>query len=208
MATAVYEQVRADIISGRFKPGQALIELELAAQYGISRTPVREALQRLETEQFVKRGVRGFEVKSFTPEEILDIYDVRITLEVAAARGAATRRTELDLARLHSAHQSMTALVNPKVKARVEANRVFHEALWRASHSPTLLDLLIRLNSHIIRYPSSTLTVGDRWAKVLVEHEMLLGAIVERDAERAARIAKDHMTGSREVRLGMYADAN
>jgi DNA-binding GntR family transcriptional regulator len=205
MATSLYEEIREAILTGRFAPGQVLSESALAAEFGKSRTPVREALHRLEIEALVERVPRGVRVRTSSPEEILDIYDVRITLEGAAAKAAAERATELDRARLRSAHQAMvSAEDNPQAKAA--ANRRFHEAVWSASHNPTLVDLLQRLNVHLVRYPSTTLTYGDRWAAVLREHAELLGAIEARDGESARRIAERHIFGAREVRLRMYAE--
>ncbi len=93
-------------------------------------------------------------------------------------------------------------------RPRRPPNRRFHEAVWTASHNPTLVDLRHRLNVHLIRYPSTTLTYGDRWEAVLREHEELLGAIEARDGEAARRIAEHHMFGAREVRLRMYADSS
>jgi DNA-binding GntR family transcriptional regulator len=205
MATSLYEEIREAILTGRFAPGQVLSESALAAEFGKSRTPVREALHRLEIEALVERVPRGVRVRTSSPEEILDIYDVRITLEGAAAKAAAERATELDRARLRSAHQAMvSAEDNPQAKAA--ANRRFHEAVWNASHNPTLADLLHRLNVHLVRYPSTTLTYGDRWEAVLREHEDLLAAIEAGDGESARRIAEHHMFGAREVRLRMYAE--
>jgi DNA-binding GntR family transcriptional regulator len=180
-------------------------ESALATEFGISRTPVREALHRLEIERLVERAARGARVRTSSPEEILDIYEVRITLEAAAAKQAALRSTELDRMRLRSAHEAMLrAGDDPAVRAK--ANRTFHEAIWQASHSPTLDDLLQRLNVHLIRYPTTTLSYDDRWEAVLAEHEQLLEAIEARDGDRAHAIAERHLAGAREVRLRMYAE--
>jgi DNA-binding GntR family transcriptional regulator len=207
MATSVYEELREAILSGRFEPGQVLSENSLAAEFGTSRTPVREALHRLEIEMLVERVPRGVRVRVSSPEEILDIYEVRITLEGAAAKAAAERATELDRTRLRAAQRAMIE-VEDDAQAKAAANRRFHEAVWTASHNSTLVDLLHRLNVHLVRYPTTTLTYGDRWQAVLREHEELLGAIEARDGEAARRIAEHHMFGAREVRLRMYAESS
>ncbi|MFC7404662.1 GntR family transcriptional regulator [Georgenia alba] len=207
MATGVYEHIREAIVRGELAPGEALGEVALARRFGTSRTPVREALHRLEIEAIVERTSRGVRVRVSSPEEILDIYEVRITLESSAAKLAATRATDLDRVRLRAAQESMAAVGDSPVE-RADTNRVFHEAIWQASHSPTLVDLLHRLNVHLIRYPSTTLAHGDRWAEVLREHEELLAAIDARDADLAHRIAEAHMTGARDVRLRMYAESD
>jgi DNA-binding GntR family transcriptional regulator len=206
MATSLYDELREAILMGRFAPGQVLSENALATEFGKSRTPVREALHRLEIETLVERVPRGVRVRTSSPEEILDIYEVRITLEGAAAKAAAERATELDLAWLRSAQQAMID-VEDTPEAKATANRRFHEAVWTASHNSTLVDLLHRLNVHLVRYPTTTLTHGDRWEVVLREHEDLLGAIEARDGEAARRVAEHHMFGAREVRLRMYAES-
>lgn len=207
MAKSVYDEIRNAIISGQIVPGQMLSENSLATEYGTSRTPVREALHRLEIEELVERLPRGVRVRETSPEEIIDIYDVRITLEGAAARAAAERATELDRRRLRAAQDAMLVAGN-RPSDRANANRLFHEAIWTASHSPTLVDLLHRLNVHLIRYPTTTLEGDDRWDAVLDEHEQLLTAIESRDPLLAHEIAESHMTAAREVRMQMYASGH
>jgi DNA-binding GntR family transcriptional regulator len=206
MATTVYERIRETILEGGLEPGEVLSENHLATMFGASRTPIREALHRLEVEMLVERSGRSLRVRTTSPEEILDIYDVRITLEGAAAKAAAKRASELDRARLVVAADAMRA-TGPDPRARAETNRDFHEALWAASHSPTLIDLLHRLNVHLIRYPTTTLEDDERWQSVLVEHDEMLDAIERRDGDRAQRLAEVHMTAAREVRLRMMAGA-
>ncbi|MDN3903271.1 GntR family transcriptional regulator [Arthrobacter sp. YD2] len=207
MATNVYESIREAIVKGRIKPGEQLSESNLATEYGTSRTPIREALQRLEVESLVERLPRGVQVRETSPEEIIDIYDVRITLEGAAARAAAERATELDRRRLRAAQSEMEA-IGSDPHARAESNRHFHEAVWAASHSPTLIDMLHRLNVHLVRYPTTTLEYENRWQEVLEEHNVLLDAIDARDSLRAREIAEKHMSGAREVRMQMYAEGD
>lgn len=202
---SVYEQLRSDILAGELPPSSPVSEAALAEKYGTSRTPIREALQRLQNDQLVERTTRGMQIKATTPEEILDIYEVRVTLEGAAARGAARRHTAFDMARLKAAQEAMRSIENGEDRQRAEANRAFHEALWSASHSPTLVDLLGRLSIHLHRYPTTTLSYTNRWDVVLREHDELLEAIAAGDADRAARIAEEHMSGARDVRLQMYA---
>jgi DNA-binding GntR family transcriptional regulator len=87
------------------------------------------------------------------------------------------------------------------------ANRQFHEVIWAMSHNATLIDLLMRLHAHLIRYRETTLTYQDRWDEVLAEHQTLMEAIRAGDRETAGRIAEEHMTAARNVRLQMYAAA-
>jgi DNA-binding GntR family transcriptional regulator len=204
----VYQQLRESIVDGTLDADAPLTELTLAAKYNVSRTPVREALRRLEQDGLVERGTRGMQVSGRSPEEILELYEVRITLEGAAARAAAERRTDLDLLKLERVHSSMLETSTDDPKRLATANRKFHEAIWATSHNATLVDLLGRLHAHLIRYRGTTLTYHDRWATVLDEHQQLIEAIKAGDRERAGRIAEEHMTGARNVRLQMYAEAD
>lgn len=206
MARSVYEELRENIVNGRYAAGAPLVETTLASEYSVSRTPIREALRRLQQDGLVERGSRGMHVRSRSPEEILEIYEVRITLEVAAARAAAERRTQLDLARLEQIHQAMLIASTDDSEKVASTNRRFHEVVWSMSHNATLIDLLDRLHAHLIRYRETTLTYGDRWQTVLDEHAEMIDAIKDGDGDRAASIAEAHMVGARNVRLTMYAD--
>ena len=206
MPVRVYERLREEIVSGRLESGAPLVEAAVAARYGTSRTPVREALRRLEQDGLVERGDRGLRVRTRGPEEILEIYEVRILLEAAAARGAADRGTRLDLMRIRHAAEAMVAADPGNPDAMVATNRAFHEEIWAASHNGTLVDLLTRLNSHVTRYPATTLTSPGRWAEVQSEHADLVRAIEARDGDKAARIAGDHMTRARDIRLHRYGE--
>lgn len=206
MALSVYEQLRETIVNGHYPAGEPLVETALAAQFSVSRTPIREALRRLEQDGLVERGSRGMHVRSRSPEEILEIYEVRTTLEGAAARAAAERRTPLDLARLDQLHQAMLSASTDNPEDLASANRKFHEMIWSMSHNATLVDLLTRLHAHLIRYRETTLSYPERWDAVLREHQQLVEAIKDGDRERAGKIAEDHMVAARNVRLQMYAE--
>ncbi|MFI7616118.1 GntR family transcriptional regulator [Nonomuraea terrae] len=206
MRSDVYQRMRDDIVSGALAAETPLVEITLAAKYGTSRTPIREALRRLEQDGLVVRADRSMRVRARSPEEILEIYEVRISLEGMAARGAAERRTALDLAKLRRTAERMAEADTDDPRAMADANRRFHEAVWAASHNATLLDLLTRLNDHLIRYPSTTLSHPGRWEEALREHAELVAAIERHDAAAATEVAERHMTKARDVRLLMYGD--
>ncbi|MEV0616803.1 GntR family transcriptional regulator [Nonomuraea sp. NPDC050404] len=206
MRSDVYQRMRDDIVSGALAAEAPLVEVALATKYGTSRTPIREALRRLEQDGLVERADRSMRVRARSPEEILEIYEVRISLEGIASRGAAERHTALDLAKLRRTAERMAQADRADTRGMAEANRRFHEAVWAASHNVTLVDLLTRLNDHLIRYPTTTLSHPGRWEEALEEHAELLAAIERRDAAAATEIAERHMTKARDVRLLMYSD--
>ncbi|PRZ44170.1 DNA-binding GntR family transcriptional regulator [Antricoccus suffuscus] len=200
-----YERLRAEIVEGEFAPGTALVEVSLAERYGTSRTPIREALRRLEQDGLVERGSRGMCVRTRSPEEILEIYEVRITLEATASGAAAQRRTELDLMRIKAAQSAMARVSPSDPHAMAAANRNVHETIWAASHNGTIVDLLTRLNNHLTRYPATTLSSAGRWDEALAEHEAIIAAIEARDHVRAAELAGAHMETARNLRLEIYS---
>ena len=132
----LFQRLHDDVVSGVLDPGEPLVEATLARRYGVSRTPVREALNRLEHDGLIERGHRSLRVRTRTPTEILEIYEVRITLEGLAARQAALHRTDLDLHRLRRAHEAMVALApGAAPDERAVVNRAYHEAVWAAGHN-------------------------------------------------------------------------
>ena len=206
MAGSTYDILRGEIVSGARAPGSRLVETTLADQYGVSRTPIREALLKLQQDGLLERDGRGLVVRKQSPEEILEIYEMRILLESFAARSAASRRTELDLMRLARAHDEMVRLTGSETNACAAANREFHRRLWTATHNGTLIDLLERINDQLHRYPQTTLSFPGRWEQVLADHEVLLEVIRKNNAEEAAEIASRHMVDARNIRLQMYRE--
>ncbi|MBP2368113.1 GntR family transcriptional regulator [Pseudonocardia parietis] len=205
--TTVYSGLRADIVAGELPPGTPLRETALAERFGVSRTPVREALRRLEQDRLLVPGVRGLEVRRVDPEEVVQIYDMRIMLEAEAARQAAAGHRTSDLLRLEGLLARDRELVEPDDAARIRTNLEFHAMLWQATHNPVLIDLLERLSVHLVHAPRSTLSVGGRWNEALGEHADLLRAVRDRDADRAAGIAAAHMNTARSLRLNLLREA-
>jgi DNA-binding GntR family transcriptional regulator len=201
-----YEQIKEAILDGTLEPGNPLVESQIAEWCGVSRTPVREALTRLEQDGLVQRGDRGLVVRDRSPEEILDIYETRIVLEVTAARTAAERHTSFDRVRLEKLLRAAEKASpdNPGEMAR--RNREFHQGIWKASHNESLVDLLTRLNLHLGRYPATTLAYPGRWEKGLKEHQCLVDAILSGDADRAVEVAREHFVEARDIRLTLWEE--
>ncbi|MGH9086534.1 MAG: GntR family transcriptional regulator [Acidimicrobiales bacterium] len=199
--TGPYDALKEAILQSELPPGQPLIETALASWLNVSRTPIREALNRLEQDGLVVRGDRGLVVRSRSPEEILDIYEARIALEGTVGRMAAERRTEYDLRALR---RSVEQPVEDDDDARVEANRQFHRAMWRASHNESLVDLLERVNLHLARYPATTLSFPGRWEEAVMEHASLVDAVESRDSNLAHEISFRHFSEARDIRLKLW----
>lgn len=202
---SLYQVLREEIASGALDLGAPLIETQLAERFSVSRTPVREALMRLEQDGLVNRQGREFVVRERSQEEILDIYATRIVLEATVARVAAARRTTLDIAQMRSVAQHLREMVSPTPAEMAAANRRFHRTVWRAGHNESLTDLLSRLDMHLARYPATTLAIGGRWDEANQQHLDMVAAIEARNEDQAARLAADHFTQARDLRLQLWA---
>jgi DNA-binding GntR family transcriptional regulator len=200
----IHAELRAEILHGSHRPGTAFKEVALASRFGVSRTPVREALGRLAQEGLLERGTRGLQVRDITPEQLMQVYDLRILLEGQAALEAAAARTEMDLIRLEGLVERDRALTEPDDRTRLRTNIDFHSALWSAAHNPILKDLLDRLATHQIHAPSSTLSIGSRWGESLDEHANMVQAIRSRDGSAAQELMSQHMSEARRIRLSLF----
>jgi DNA-binding GntR family transcriptional regulator len=201
-----YDQLKDAILSGQLAPGQPLVEASLAEWYDVSRTPIREALRRLEHDGLVTRGDRGLVVREITNEETLDIYETRISLEMLAAGMAAERRTTHDLIVMRRAAERMSAMGVDDPAEMVRLNNVFHRAIWSASRNRSLIDLLERLALHLGRYSETGLRHPGRWAVSNAEHDVLITAIAERDSATASEAARTHFNHARDIRLAVQEE--
>jgi DNA-binding GntR family transcriptional regulator len=203
---SIFQTLRSEILSGMHPPGTAVRETSLAERFGVSRTPVREALSRLQQERLLERVARGLQVPQVDPQQVIQIYDMRILLEEEAARQAAKARQFPDLMRLEALLQRDRQLQEPDDYTRITTNLEFHAAVWNCAHNPVLRDLLERLSTHLIHAPRSTLSTGNRWAESLDEHEALLKAIENQDSDAAGKIAREHMETARALRLQLLRE--
>ncbi|AYG03149.1 GntR family transcriptional regulator [Gryllotalpicola protaetiae] len=200
---STYTLIRDAVLDGTYEPGAPLVELVLAKQYGVSRTPIREALTRLEQDGLVVRGARGLVVRERSPEEILDIYEARLVLEAAVVEAAAKRHTQLDRVRIENAVRGCEAATGHPEKM-VAANDAFHRAIWLSSHNEAFIGLLEQLRLHLVRYPGTTISYPGRWEESLEEHRQITKAIVDRDSDAASRLAREHFEHARDVRVKLW----
>jgi DNA-binding GntR family transcriptional regulator len=202
---AVYLAIRDAIAAGTIKPGEHLAEPAIAESLGISRTPIREALLRLETERFVQRTAgRRLVVAEVSPEEVLDVYAVREVLNGLAARLAAENASTTDLIRLRRLHREMTWAFDDGDTARMaRLNFEFHDAVCVASRNAFLLEMLRKAHDKHHRYPGSTFSLPERAMGSIEEHEQILRAIEARDGQRAGELAGEHTSKARAARIAM-----
>lgn len=203
---SIFRALREEILSGGYAPGTALREVTLSKRFGVSRTPVREALGRLQHEGLLERVARGLQVPQVDPQVVIQIYDMRIMLEEEAAGQAAKNHVVADSIRLEALVDRDRALVEPDDSLRTSTNLEFHAAVWAAAHNPVLEDLLQRLSTHLVHTPRSTLSVEGRWKEALDEHADLVTAINAGQVEDAKRVARVHMETARSLRLKLLRE--
>ena len=194
LADRVFERLERAILTGEYKRGEVLTELALTESLGVSRTPIREALLRLEDENLVEASGRGVVVLGITDEDILDIYAIRERIEGLAASLAAKRRTKEKLARL-----SETVVLQEYYVNRADADHIksqdseFHEMVYRLSGSRTLYDTLLLLHRKVQKYRRSSVQNNSRAEASLLEHKRIYEAIANGDAEAAERAMCEHV---------------
>lgn len=193
-----YERLKEAIIEGEFKAGQHLIEVEVGGWLGVGRTPTRDALARLEQDGLLERTDRGLVVRLRSPEEILDIYEIRVVLEGLVARYAAQRHNRIDRLRIE---RSLAAADVVPVARYGAYTREFHRVIWIASHNESIIALADRLSSHLTRLPASALETPGRWEESLSEHRRIADAVLSRDEEAASAAATAHFQRATHVRL-------
>lgn len=195
-----YDLILEAIDRGIYRPGTRLVESELAERFGVSRTPIREALQRLETQSLLSRDGRSLIVASLDHAQMAELYTVRQELEGLAARLAAQHAAEEEIAVLCSMVEEDYALLDdPEALAR--ANRRFHHQIHLASHNRYLvqqLDLVYRSMALMAR---TSLAAKGRGIMALEEHQAIVDAIADRDGPRAADALKTHLSTAFVVRL-------
>jgi DNA-binding GntR family transcriptional regulator len=195
-----YSMVLAAIDEGIYKPGDRLVESELAERFGVSRTPIREALQRLETQSLLTRDGRSLIVASLDHNQLAELYVVRAELEGLAARLAARHATVEEVRVLRDMVAADRDLVrDPTALSR--ANRRFHKQIHLASHNRFLVQQLDLVHRSMALLASTSLAAEGRGAATLDEHEAIVEAIGRGDGEDAAKALKAHISRAFETRL-------
>ena len=200
-AETVYAQLLQAINSGIYKPGDRIREEAVAEGLGVSRTPVREALRRLQSEDVLAKSTQGLTVLEMGEDLVLELYALRETLEVMASQLAARHATHADLRRLSAVLRQEAACKDADSIGLAAINRDFHVALAEAAHNRFLLKALRNLQDAYLRLPLTTLSLLGRPQIALEEHRAIVDAIARRDVAGAAKAAKRHSGEARRLRL-------
>jgi DNA-binding GntR family transcriptional regulator len=189
------ESIEEEVATGRLRPGTHLDEAELAARFKVSRTPIREALSLLAGEGLVEiRPRRGAVVAQATPQRLVEMFEVMAELEGMCARLAARRITNTELAALEACHEHCSAAAAERdTDAYFYANEDFHLAIYAASHNQFLFEQAQSLQRKLRPYRRLQLRVRNRLQRSLAEHQTIIDAIREGNAELSDSNTRNHV---------------
>jgi DNA-binding GntR family transcriptional regulator len=196
----VYQRILGDIRSGARMPGDRLTEVDLAETYKISRTPVREAMRRLEADGLVEHSPRrGASIRKLDHAEISELYDMRRVLEGAAAEFAARAASEVELAELAAIHRAMQKAKG--IAALYDLNQQFHAALLDAARNRYLVKSVAAIHKTLLILGRSTMEDGARAGEAIREHAAILAALEDRDPATAGDAMRAHIAAAHRARL-------
>lgn len=202
IADQVFEQLERDILSGKYPRGELLSELRLSTEMGVSRTPVREAIRRLEQEKIVEECGRGVMVLGISREDMLDMYDIRIRLDGLAASLAARNMSDDELREMKEVvelQEFYSAREGDEYSTKLyDLDSRFHELLYNGSGSRMIAEVLSSVHRKMAKYRMSSLSRQRRAAMSIEEHKEIYEALASRDADKAERVAQRHAMNARQ----------
>lgn len=206
----VYERLKKAIVSGDIRPGSRVVESRLGLALGISRTPVREALHKLEREGLLERGAAGgFFVSDLARSDIEETFGIRTVLESYAARLAAIHHVPDDLEPLEEkVSQYQRCLERGETEALLAINTEFHDMLYALSRSPRLIKMIEDLKDQIFRFRKVILNRVDMARVSNEDHRLMLRLIRERNADKVERVVREHLTKGKDVVLFEFDKRN
>ena len=191
----VFQTLREAILRGELKPGERLMELQLAAQLGVSRTPIREAIRMLEQEGLaVTMPRKGAEVAKMTLKGMEDVLEIREALDILACQLACDRITDELLVTLQEKKKAFEASLETKdVKIIADADISFHDVIYEATGNPKLITLLSNLREQIYRYRVEYLKAVDSYPILIKEHDDIYQSLVRHNREESTAAIREHV---------------
>ena len=204
IATQIFEKLERDILSGYYKRGEILTEMRLSESLGVSRTPIREALRRLDQEHIIEMTTKGACVLGITKDDIRDIYEIRMRVEGLAARWACERADGKALAEMKHILELQEFYTIKKDADNIRnMDSAFHLKLYEMSGSMALYDTLEPLHKKIIKYRAASVSHSDRAGHSYKEHWAIYKAIETHNGDLAESLVKEHLQQAMEnIELG------
>ena len=197
----VFNTLRQAILTGELKPGERLMEIHLANRLGVSRTPIREAIRKLELEGLVTMiPRRGAEVAQITEKNMSDVLEVRRAVDALCVELACDRITQEELNSLKQACEDFEIAVNTRdVKRIAQADVELHDIIVRATGNDRLIQLVNNLSEQMYRYRFEYIKDPSQHERLVEEHRIIYQAIVDKDKETASRAAKIHIDNQKKA---------
>lgn len=194
LADQVFDHLENDILSGKYQRGEILTESKLSAELGVSRTPIREALRRLEQEHIIEESGKGSVVIGINEKDLEDIFMIRKSLECQVAALAAKNRTEEQLKQLREALEFQEFYLNKKDPDQIKLmDSRFHETLYKLSGSTAFYDTLVPPHKKIQKYRRASVANSSRAEASVAEHRKIYEAIESQNTALAAKYASEHV---------------
>lgn len=198
LADQVFERLEHEILSGIYQRGEVLTEMRLCADLGVSRTPVREALRRLEQEHIIEISGKGIVVLGVTEQDLHDIYDIRREIEGDAAFKAAERISPEEIEELRSTLELQEFYVSKKDAEHIRSlDSQFHQLVYRFTGSAVYYDTLMPLHKKVQKHRKKSVENNSRAQSSLEEHRKIFEAIAAHDAPNARRAMIAHVENAR-----------
>ena len=203
IADQIFDELEKAILTGEYERGDILTEIKLSEKMGVSRTPIREALRRLDQERIIEITAKGAKVIGINDRDIADIYDIRLRIEGMASFLAAQRRSEEDMQRLKRILDLQEFYTKKEDADQIKNyDSEFHLALYQICQCPTLLDTLEPLHRKVIKFRKVSVAHPGRAQKSFAEHKAIYDAIAEGDAINAEKLTCEHIANARKSILG------
>ena len=194
LADQVFTHLENDILSGKYQRGEVLTESRLSSELGVSRTPIREALRRLEQEHLIEESGKGSVVIGITEKDLKDIFLIREKLECMVASLAAENRTEEQLSELKEVLELQEFYLSKLDAERIKyMDNKFHSTLYKLSGSMSFYDTLVPLHTKIQKYRMAAVQSKSRAAASVEEHRRIFEAIESKNSSLASKFAKEHV---------------
>jgi len=188
----IYHRIRTDVLRGKLRPGERLMEEQLASELGTSRTPVREALRKLEVEKLVQHHPhKGVIISEVFTGELEDLYEIRTHIEAIISKHAARNAVPEDIELLNSLMDKMEAATTPDEVA--DSNEEFNHTLSQISACPTIIEIAKQLRETLGRIMASTYLTPKRTRLAQTEHREIVAAIAKGDSDLAQKLTIQHI---------------
>ena len=197
----VFNTLRQAILKGELAPGERLMEIQLAQKLGVSRTPIREAIRKLELEGLVLMiPRRGAEVARISEKSLKDVLEVRRSLEELAIELACQRMTEEDMQALEEAQKAFKAAIDQGDAMKIaETDEAYHDVIYHSTRNKRLVQILNNLREQMYRYRFEYIKDFSQHERLVEEHKVIYESIVKKDKETASNMAKVHIDNQKKA---------